>query len=285
MTASASASVAAVARTLGARVLKQFSGGAFGAFHIHTATGADAVLKLLPDWPEFTRHRVKAAADIVDRLIAGGYPAPRFLDVDALDGTVYTVQEYVAGEMPQQLPAAAPAVLLELWRRHQAVLPADAGADWGGELIARIYRVDQLRSATSDKIVHEIIDRTLEIANNSDPTVFRTNDIVHGDFHPGNVLVRDGQIAAVIDWESAQPGDCRADLIRMYAAMASWSHPDSRLFRDEVDRTTPPEVLRPIAAEMVALHLRYGLLVKPSELDWVLREAEILLNSSAHRPD
>jgi hypothetical protein len=177
---------ATVARALGVGVLRQFDGGAFGAFHVRTAAGQDAVLKVLPDWPEFALHRVKAAADIVHGL-------------------------------------------------------------------------------------------TLEIANSADPTVFRANDVVHGDFHPGNVLIHNGQMAAVIDWESAQPGDCRADLIRMYSAMATWSHPGATLLKHELDRTTPPEVWHPIAAELVAQHLRYGLLVQPSEMDWVLREAEILL--------
>ncbi|HEX3813576.1 MAG TPA: aminoglycoside phosphotransferase family protein [Mycobacteriales bacterium] len=261
-------------------MLKQFSGGAFGAFHICTATGDDAVLKLLPNWPEYALHRVKGAADIVHGLIADGYPAPRFFDVGAVKDTVYSVQEYVSARAPERLPGAAPATLLELCRRHEAVLTNNAGSEWGAEIIARIDRVDELRHRTSDKRILGIIDRALETARNSDPRVFRTNDVVHGDFHPGNVLVRGDAVAAVIDWESARPGDSRADLIRMYSAMASWSHPGSTLFREELDRTTPPEVWRPIAAELTALHLRYALLVQPDELDWVLREADILLGRS-----
>jgi aminoglycoside phosphotransferase (APT) family kinase protein len=266
-----------MAHALDVRVLKRFDGGAFGAFHIRTTAGIDAVLKVLPDWPEFALHRVEAAAEIVHGLIAAGYPAPRFLDINVMNGSVYTVQEYVAGQVPMQLPTATPAVLLELWRQHEAVLPAGAGADWGTDLIARVGRVAELRQKTSDQRIHGIIDRVLEIADGSDATVFRTNDVVHGDFHPGNVLVRNDQIAAIIDWESARPGDSRADLIRMYSAMATWSHPDSTLFREELDETTPPEVWWPVAAELTAHHLRYGLIAEPSELEWVLREAEILL--------
>lgn len=36
--------------------------------------------------------------------------------------------------------------------------------------------------------------------------------LLHGDFWPGNVLWRDGQLVAVIDWEDAQVGDPLADL-------------------------------------------------------------------------
>lgn len=36
--------------------------------------------------------------------------------------------------------------------------------------------------------------------------------LLHGDFWPGNVLWRNGQLVAVIDWEDAQVGDPLADL-------------------------------------------------------------------------
>lgn len=272
------ASVATVADALDVQVVRQFSGGAFGAFHVRTAAGNSAVLKLLPNWPEYELHRVVAAADIVHGLEADGYPAPRFLDVGSVAGTVYSMQEYVAAKVPQQLPDSASTTLLALYRRHEAALPDGSGAGWGTELIGRIHRIDELRQRTDDKRIRRIIDRVLEAAETGDPNVFRTNDVVHGDFHPGNVLARSGRVVAIIDWESAQPGDCRADLIRMYAAMATWSHPGSTLFRTELDRTTPPQVRRPIAAELIALHLRYALFAEPGALDWALREAELLLD-------
>lgn len=36
--------------------------------------------------------------------------------------------------------------------------------------------------------------------------------LLHGDFWPGNILWRDGQLAAIIDWEDAQIGDPLADV-------------------------------------------------------------------------
>lgn len=36
--------------------------------------------------------------------------------------------------------------------------------------------------------------------------------LLHGDYWPGNILWRDGQLAAVIDWEDAKLGDPLADL-------------------------------------------------------------------------
>lgn len=51
--------------------------------------------------------------------------------------------------------------------------------------------------------------------------------LLHGDFWPGNVLWKDHQLAAVIDWEDAAIGPavsdlagCRAELMAMYGAAA-----------------------------------------------------------------
>jgi len=182
-----------------------------------------------------------------------------------VEGTVYTVQEYVDAQVCMELSATMPATLLQLWRRHRAILPAGSGAHWGAELIARAKRGAELRSATNDKRVLAVLDRALEIAAVADDAIFRTNDVVHGDFHPGNVLARGEEVAAIIDWETAQPGDARADLLRMYAAVATWSDADSAavsLFRRELEATTPREVWLPIGAEIAVLHLRYGLFAK-----------------------
>jgi aminoglycoside phosphotransferase (APT) family kinase protein len=35
--------------------------------------------------------------------------------------------------------------------------------------------------------------------------------LVHGDFNPSNILVRDGQVAAILDWEFAHAGDTLMD--------------------------------------------------------------------------
>ena len=47
---------------------------------------------------------------------------------------------------------------------------------------------------------------------------------LHGDLHPGNLLVRDGRLAAVIDWGLAATGDPAADL----AIAWRWCGTDAR---------------------------------------------------------
>jgi aminoglycoside phosphotransferase (APT) family kinase protein len=274
--------VASVTNALGVRLVGQCAGGEFGAFRILLPSGAAAVLKLLPPWPALSLSKVQTAAGLVGLLVESGYPAPRFFDVGTIEGTVYTVQEFVEGELSVGLPTGTAGALLRLLRRQADVLPPGAGAGWAAELIDGARRGAELRSKTNDSRVHAVLDRVAEIAKTVDLTVFRTTDVVHGDFHPGNLLFQNEDIAAVIDWESALAGDSRADLLRMYAVVATWSDPDSvalESFRRELEATTPPEARLPMAAALAVHHLRYGLFARPDELDWVLREAQILLFS------
>ncbi|MEQ7125794.1 aminoglycoside phosphotransferase family protein [Actinopolymorpha sp. B11F2] len=272
-----------IADALDLQVVEQLAGGYFGAFHIHTTAGACAVLKVLPAWPELALDKVQCAVGLVALLRERGYPAPRYLDVGVVDADVYTVQEYLSGSVPDRLTPTTASELVRLWRTHEGAAPPAADNQWGRALIARVQRGEELRSATKDPQVLAVLDRALEVAAAADPEVFRVGDIVHGDFHLGNLLVGDGGIAAVFDWEGARAGDSRADLLRMYAVAATWERADSEvvaLLRKELDDTTPSDVRLPIGAEIAVEHLRYGLFARPSEMDWVLREARILLSEA-----
>lgn len=52
--------------------------------------------------------------------------------------------------------------------------------------------------------------------------------LLHGDYWPGNVLWRDGQVAAVIDWEDAAQGDPLADLANSRLEIL-WAHGDGAM--------------------------------------------------------
>jgi aminoglycoside phosphotransferase (APT) family kinase protein len=54
--------------------------------------------------------------------------------------------------------------------------------------------------------IREALEAAWPLAQINDPV------LLHGDYWPGNILWKDGQLAAVIDWEDAQVGDPLADL-------------------------------------------------------------------------
>ncbi len=74
-----------------------------------------------------------------------------------------------------------------------------------------------------------------------------TRVLLHGDFWPGNVMWKDGQLAAVIDWEDAAIGDpladlanCRLELLWMFGADAMRAFTDRYTLVTSTDVTNLP---------------------------------------------
>ena len=71
--------------------------------------------------------------------------------------------------------------------------------------------------------------------------------LLHGDFWPGNILWRDGTIAAVLDWEDASLGDpnsdlagCRIELLWKHGEAAMTTFTDRYLAKTARDTATLP---------------------------------------------
>jgi aminoglycoside phosphotransferase (APT) family kinase protein len=105
--------------------------------------------------------------------------------------------------------------------------------------------------------------------------------LVHGDFHYGNVLYRDGDVAAIIDWEIASLGDARLDLGCLGVASLR------RKYAPEANTTGSVEVG---FDELMTIYGEPGV-----DLEWFLAEAclkyaailgyNLNLHRSGRRPD
>ncbi len=88
---------------------------------------------------------------------------------------------------------------------------------------------------------------------------YATTDIVHFDFTPANILVADGQISGVIDWEGTCSGDRAFDL----ATLLFYAYEDADLrallWRQAVARANPT---------VVGVYLAH-LIVR--QVDWSIR--------------
>jgi aminoglycoside phosphotransferase (APT) family kinase protein len=81
-------------------------------------------------------------------------------------------------------------------------------------------------SAALDHSMSE--DRIRAALEGAAPLTPRNTPVVlHGDYWPGNVLWRDGQLAAIIDWEDAAAGDPLADLSNCRLELLWWFGPDA----------------------------------------------------------
>lgn len=236
-----------VAAELGLSLVKHLSGGHFGASLVTTGRGARAVLKVLPKDDHWSEHRVRYAVQVAGALRDDGYPIPAFLDTGVVNGLVFTLQEFVDGERPGRLRPAHVERLVDLRRRQVGVAPApDHG--WADLLVASIRpnagEVQTLLRYAGDERVLELLDEALAVGERIDPASLGSNDVVHNDFTSGNVLVRDDEVVAVIDWEGARVGDSRADL----ATLAFYHLPGS----------TDPAVLRLLDATIRELPVEIG---------------------------
>jgi aminoglycoside phosphotransferase (APT) family kinase protein len=136
-------------------------------------------------------------------------PAPRYLDHSCeLYPTPYLVLEYVDGEPTGALSDAAartPELAACLARIH------DLGASPGLSFLPQLgrgygTRTELIDSSLQEGRIREALASLRPLPGTNRPT------LLHGDYWPGNVLWRDGAIAAVIDWEDAALGDPLADL-------------------------------------------------------------------------
>jgi aminoglycoside phosphotransferase (APT) family kinase protein len=85
-------------------------------------------------------------------------------------------------------------------------------------------------------------------------------DLVHLDFHPGNVLVHEGRISGLVDWDGAGRGDGRLDLVTLRFDLARRAPHLGTALAARLRATVPPGRLRAYSAHM-ALRL----------VDWSIR--------------
>jgi hypothetical protein len=193
--------------------IRQLPGGAVGAAVVRLPSGELAVLS---SWPPGSAARAEEVGDLLDRLRDRGYPAPAFLAVVDCDDIVAVVQEFVAGTPPTTADPVLVQELLMLNERQRSVLPAATGG------LAELY----LRSDGPGYCLHEplrhhsretavVLERVRRVGEELPCSVGSGRDVVHGDFHLGNVLVddRSGEVAGVVDWTGARGGDAGLDLV------------------------------------------------------------------------
>ncbi|MEZ6233137.1 MAG: phosphotransferase [Phycisphaerales bacterium] len=155
-------------------------------------------------------------------LLDRGFPAPALVGTRddnnsmlQLDGRVYEVSEFIEGAAFARTPEQARAAGAMLARFHAGVrgfharwhTPADfAHADERIEfLIDRC--VDRLGDE-GDRLLDEVrgVWRRAVAALDELGVAAWDRDLLHGDWHPGNVVFEGDRISAVIDYDSARRG-------------------------------------------------------------------------------
>jgi hypothetical protein len=200
-------------------------------------------------WPANERPvpALRRARQWASVLEAAGWPFPRCLSVSQFDEYSVVVEEHLRGRHPADITPAVVRQMLSMADRargrgepnHGWLRALSGNARRGGKV-----RVDVLRA---HPVGAELLRRLAAALATVDGARFAPSDVVHGDFSPGNVLVADGAVVGVVDWDGAGPGDTAFDLVTLEWDLALWG----RGVRDHLpdittalDRIGEPDLLR-----------------------------------------
>jgi hypothetical protein len=272
-----------VASVVGGEVtlLRRLSGGINeGAMRVQLAGGADAVLKALPREHPSDLGATLRAKRIVEHMRLRGYPTPAWLGVGATATHVWHLMDFVDAAPATEL---TPSIVEQLMRvielqAGQATEPYDhwsfawrvatgEGSAVGGldlnetpeQLLLR-QSIARLSGYSSE--VSALIERLrLTCANVPPPRV--APDMVHADLAtPGNVLVRDGAVVAVVDTGNAGSGTRATDLV----ALVGYAFKDPLL--DALRRQLWTRILDLVGWDQAAVLIAAQILLS---LEWPIR--------------
>jgi aminoglycoside phosphotransferase (APT) family kinase protein len=232
----------------------------------------------MPSGAAFSVTGVERAIGLVEVLRGRGYPVPRYLDVGEIEGSVYSVQERVAGAVPDVLGVAHARRLLDLVELHADA--ADPDAAWSRTMVdamrigTEALWTDHAVLRTAEPRVVALLEEVIELGLRTEPEIFRQTDVVHGDFHHRNLLAVGDDVAAVFDWESATVGDARSDL----AKLAFWCEaavdqvdPAARaVVVEKAEELIPPDVFAAFSAVTAVQLLTFAVRARPELFEWML---------------
>ncbi|HLX57170.1 MAG TPA: phosphotransferase [Ktedonobacteraceae bacterium] len=165
------------------------------------------------------KHNPHVAADefkLLQLLQSEGLatPTPYHLDQSGeIFSTPYLVIEYIEGK-PEFAPSNLTNLILQLATHLSRIHSVDCSnldlsflpeqeKRYAGKLRERPATVDE---SLDEGHIRDALEAVWPLPQRNQSV------LLHGDFWPGNILWRDGQLVAVIDWEDAAIGDALADV-------------------------------------------------------------------------
>ncbi|MEM9033169.1 MAG: aminoglycoside phosphotransferase family protein [Actinomycetota bacterium] len=151
-----------------------------------------------------------------------GLPTPAVLGVVELDGREAVVFEFVDGESMWERMSAAPAdvgpLTVELAGVHRQILSSDLPEGLPGAARRIAAKIDETDLLSDDEREEAAADAA---------GLPRGAALLHGDLHPGNVLMA-SRGPVVIDWFDASIGHPVVDIVRSAFLVRPTGHPEPR---------------------------------------------------------
>src|SRR5262245_25369536 len=235
----------------GEQLVRLTGGGMNETYRVELAAAGSVVVRIARQpMPWFTDEE-----HVMARARAVGVPTPEVLGVEQVehDGELlsFSIQRLLPGRSLDDLAGELPAVDLER-------LVMD-----GGELLARVHSLvpdrgvrhelqppDERSLARGERIVAQtlgpsaasIVERGAEflrreLAARPAPSLV----LAHGDWVPKHLLIADGAIVGVIDWELAGPASPAYDFAMWEVSAGDGLHDRSELLRRGYARVADPD--------------------------------------------
>ena len=222
------------------KIAGRYQGGESGSvFKVVDQSGDRYVLKFGVPGSAFSPERV---IRVTHRLRNLGYPASSYVASGFIDQTAYMLQKTLVGTpMGSRVHLS---LLPEILRLND--LQRDEGESSNDEP-ARLIRgvmegydqwciIDSLRKYSDETAA--MLDTIQNIVRARAVECPKRADIVHFDFHANNILIKDGQITGVIDWEGSGSGDCAFDLATLFFYAYPYRDFRTRLWGELLQRTS-----------------------------------------------
>ena len=243
------------------RLGQRYAIGEQGAYALIDAQGQAYVLK----WQPRANHLQQApyAQTVTEHLRAQGYPAPAYLHIGSALGGVYTIQQALPGAPMGHVTLQRLPDVLKLQAMHAS--PAPPGLrDWPREVAQTVLQGGEgyclhasLRQHSPETA--EMLQTLQALVAAYQGAIEETNEIVHFDFQPANLLIHDNAVSGVVDWDGVRAGDSAFDL----ATVLFYGYDDSQV-RDAL--WAQALARRPI--QVLSVYLAHLIL---RQVDWSLR--------------
>jgi aminoglycoside phosphotransferase (APT) family kinase protein len=182
-----------------------------------TPDGLEHVLRIYHQPAGYEEEIAWRERTALEACAKAGLPVPRIERVGKVEGFPALVLSWCPGSTLMSLIEREPWFV---WR-------------WGrllGETQARVHAVrppPQFLTKAPDDWIHRVTNRYTDLADYLLSLKPSTDSLIHMDFHPLNIIIKDANITGIIDWTGAAAGDPRADLARTEVTILTTPIPPS----------------------------------------------------------
>lgn len=201
-------------------LLNRFDRGEWGAYRIAEPGKQPVVLKFFINLSNTNIVDVDPdlAKNITDRLLSLGYPVPKYIYSGSISHGLYWVQQELPGGPLWKNPTVEQIeniLSFLLLQKNQAVSEKQNYSLLIKDTVfgKRLGGLRSIQNYSSE--IREFLDKLILSIKDLEGLALPKSDIVHGDFSYHQVMVDDGKITGIIDWQEAGCGDWLVDLTRL----------------------------------------------------------------------